>query len=94
MPCDEPTLIGTDNRANMLVSRNAGSAKASRHFLRQYYTVRQKQERGIVDVHHVPDTDNPSDFLTKWLKAEKRTISMDYATGHRRRGRIIMFASR
>ena len=94
MPCEEPTLIGTDNRANMLVARNAGSAKASRHFLRQYYTVRQKQERGIVDVRHVPDTDNPSDFLTKWLKAEKRLVSMDYSTGHRRRGRIVMFATR
>ena len=93
-PPDGPTLLASDNRANMLVARDSGSAARSRHFLRQYYTLRQLQARGTTDIQHVPDVENPSDFLTKWLKTEKRDASMDYATGQRRRGRSIMFASR
>ena len=32
---------------------------------------------------HVPDAENPADFLTKWVPAKKLRASLDYVTGRR-----------
>ena len=80
VPPRGPTLIGTDNWSNMLVARDMGSAKTSKHFLRMYCSIRDRQRRREVTIAHVPDTENPSDFLTKWLPAKKFLESVRRAT--------------
>ena len=76
-PCG-PTFMGTDNKANMLVARDSGSATRSKHYLRTYYSLREKQMSGLIDIGHVRDGDNPADFLTKWLPKRKLADSLQY----------------
>jgi hypothetical protein len=65
-PPDGPVFIGTDNLANALVGSTWGSPTRSRHFLRHYYLTVQRVKAGRAVLGHVPDTENPADFLTKW----------------------------
>lgn len=78
-----PTFVGTDNKANMLVARNQGSAARSKHFLRQYTTLRQRQAEQEIVIGHVPDENMPADFLTKWTSKEKLQRSLIFATNRR-----------
>ena len=41
----------------------------------------QRIADGEVRLVHVPDDENPSDFLTKWVPAAKLRASLRYATG-------------
>ena len=65
----------------MLVARDSGSAKTSKHFLRMYCSNRQRMSRGEISISHVPDVENPSDFLTKWLHSKKLDESVRRAIG-------------
>lgn len=60
-----PTFVGTDNISNALVGSGEGSATRSRHFLRRYYTFMQRVKAGECTLKHIPDAENPADFLTK-----------------------------
>jgi hypothetical protein len=80
-PQDGPTRIGTDNLANMQVAMRRGAAGRSRHLLRRYYVLRQRIRDGECQVTHVPDAENPSDFLTKWVPADKLRKSLAYVCG-------------
>ncbi len=43
---------------------------------------------GKITISHVPDVENPADFLTKWVKKDKLRQSIDYFTNaHARRDR-------
>ena len=82
-PPTQATLIGTDNKANFLVARDAGSAARSKHFLRTYFSLRERMTRREVDLKHVNDVNNPADFLTKWLGKSKLEESIDYASNRK-----------
>jgi hypothetical protein len=84
-PTDEPTLIHTDNDANMKVANDAASAARSKHFLRRYWALQQRMARGEVRVVKVGDPEMSADFLTKWLPSKKLTQSLHYATNSRAR---------
>ena len=75
-----PTLITTDNKANQLVGSGQSGAARSRHHLRKYLEIQQAVALGNVILRHVPDAENPADFLTKWLSKEKVDVSIEYAT--------------
>ena len=62
-----------------------GAASRSKHMLRRYYVLMQRIRSGSVKVVHVPDTANPSDFLTKWVPAAKLRASLSYVTGSKAR---------
>ena len=79
-PPQGPTLIATDNKAHMLVANNAGSSVRSRHFLKKYTILQERLRCKEVDVKHVADAQNPADFLTKWVSADKFKKSLSYAT--------------
>ena len=74
------TLITTDNKANQLVGSGQSGAARSRHHLRKYLEIQQAVALGDVILRHVPDAENPADFLTKWLSKEKVDVSIEYAT--------------
>ena len=48
--------------------------------MRRYYTFLQRKARGEVEIGHVPDPQNPSDFLTKWVGKDKYRRSLAFAT--------------
>ena len=73
-----PVFIGTDNFSNALVASTWGTARTARHFIRRYYTTLQRVKAGLVRVGHVPDKENPADFLTKWVSAAKFKMSIAY----------------
>ena len=76
-----PTRIGTDNKANMQAAMRRGGSNRCRHLLRRYFVLRQRIAAGECRVVHVPDAENPSDFLTKWLPAAKLRRSLAYVCG-------------
>jgi hypothetical protein len=81
VPPQGPTFIGTDNKANMLVANDSTSSKNSRHFLAKYAAIRELMATEEIQVGHVADRQNPSDFLTKWVPAAKLRASLRFATG-------------
>ena len=83
MPCVEPTVLLTDNKANMLVANDAGSSVRSRHFLRMYRLLQQRIGGGEIAIKHVPDAENPADVLTKWVDVNKFEKCIAYMAGER-----------
>ena len=79
-PPQGPTFIATDNKAHMLVAHSAGSSVRSRHFLKKYTIMQERMERKEITIGHVKDAQNPADFLTKWVSADKFKTSLAYAT--------------
>ena len=78
-----PIFIGTDNKANQLVAIDSGKAARMRHCLRRYGVLQQRVARGHVIVGHVPDPQNPADYLTKFVGKAKVELSNEYATNSR-----------
>ena len=83
VPPSGPTFVGTDNKSNMLVANKAGSSSRSRHFLRLYVMMQQRISREEIAVGHIPDPQNPSDYLTKWVNKTKFKRSNEYLTNSR-----------
>ena len=83
VPCGEPTVLLTDNKANMLVANDAGSSVRSRHFLRMYRLLQQRIGDGDIAIKHVPDAENPADALTKWIDVNKFEKCVAYMAGER-----------
>ena len=67
------------------MSQNAQSATRSRYFLIRSACLHQRIADGGVSVVHVPDPENPSDYLTKFIGAEKTASSIAYSIGKQRR---------
>ena len=80
VPVSGPTFIGTDNKANAFVASGSGSSTRLKHCMRRYHAFLQRVRRGEVEVGHVPDVENPSDFLTKWVGKDKFKRSLAFAT--------------
>ena len=83
VPQRTPTFVGSDNKANALIAAGIAIPSRSRHCLRRYLTFLQRLKRGEVEIGHVPDVENPSDFLTKWVSRDKSADSLEYATNSR-----------
>ena len=75
------TRILTDNLSNQRVAANAQAASASRFFLVRSTCLHQRITDGDITVLHVPDPQNPSDFLTKFIDTKKTEASIRYASG-------------
>ena len=80
IPCNGPTFVGTDNKANAYVASGVGTSSRLKHCMRRYYSFLQRKARGEVEIGHVPDPENPSDFLTKWVGQVKFERSLAFAT--------------
>lgn len=77
------TFIGSDNAANALIASGRAIPSRSRHCLRRYQTFLQRVRAGAVEIGHVRDPENPSDWLTKWVPREKMIKSNEFATNRR-----------
>jgi hypothetical protein len=82
--CDgRPVRLGTDNKSGLQVAMKRGGSNRARHLLRRYFVLRQRIAQGECRLVHIPDVENPSDFLTKFLPAAKLRVSLQYVTGAR-----------
>ena len=81
VPQKAATRVLTDNLSNARVAKNANSAASSRFFLIRSTCLHQRITDGELTVLHVPDPENPSDFLTKFIDAKKTAASVAYAAG-------------
>ena len=81
MPAAKATIVLTDNLSNQRVAQNAQSSNASRYYLIRSTCLHQRVEDGDVTVLYVPDPQNPSDFLTKFIGTAKTAASIAYASG-------------
>ena len=77
----EPTTVLTDSLSNRTVAENVGSANHCRHFLTRYDILKERIAAGELRVVHVPDPENPSDYLSKFVDTTKMTTSAAYAAG-------------
>ena len=75
------TFVGTDNKANALIASGKGMPSRLRHCLRRYNAFLQRVHRGECEIGHVPDPENPADFMTKFVPKDKYRASVRYATG-------------
>ena len=75
------TRLLTDNLSNQRVCQNANSAVSTRSFLIRSTCLHQRITDGDLTVAHIPDPENPSDFLTKIIGAAKTATSVAYASG-------------
>ena len=80
VPPGGPTFVGTDNMANKLIASGASLPSRARHCLRRYKVFIDRVRRGEATIGHVRDSENPSDFLTKWVSPEKVRMSVEFAT--------------
>ena len=76
----EPILLTTDNDPNMRVGSGEASATKARHMLRRYLKIQERALKGAIKLRHIPDKENPSDFMTKWVSADKFKKSLEFAT--------------
>ena len=83
VPCEGPTVLLTDNKANMLVGNDAGSSVRSRHYLRMYRLLQQRIGSRDIALKFVCDAENPSDVLTKWVDTNKFDRCVKYLAGER-----------
>ena len=63
------------------MAQNAQAAARSRYFLIRQACLHQRVSDGELTVLYIPDPQNPSDFLTKFVNAEKTEESVRYASG-------------
>ena len=81
VPQTSATRLLTDNLSNQRVAQNASAAVNSRYFLIRSTCLHQRITDGELTVLHVPDPQNPSDFLTKFIDNKKTHDSVEYASG-------------
>jgi hypothetical protein len=75
-----PTIIRSDNAANVRVANDPNAAVRLKHALRRYATLQGHVAAGEVKIVHVPDKFNAADFLTKWVSAKKVKESVAYTS--------------
>lgn len=79
----KPTVILTDNSANLSVACKTASASRSKHFIRRYLALQRRVAEGAVVMVKIDDENMPADFLTKWVALKKLRKSVEYATNAR-----------
>ena len=52
----------------------------SRYCLRVWAIIQARVQAGECCIGHIPDADNPSDFLSKWVSRDKASQSLRYVT--------------
>jgi hypothetical protein len=67
---DKPTIIRSDNASSVHVANDPKSAGRLRHAMRRFAVLQERVKEGKVKVVFVPDAQNASDFMTKWVQAQ------------------------
>ena len=75
-----PTLILTDNKANMLIANHEASAARMKFTLAQQTILTRACRDKEILVAHAKDAEMPIDFCTKWVSAIKINDSVRFCS--------------
>ena len=67
-PQKQPTPLYCDNQGTVTCTHDPQSHSRMKHIDIRAHFIRDSVNRRLVDVHHIPGTQNPADLLTKPLK--------------------------
>jgi len=85
MPPTAPTIIGTDNSANLTLSAGTATPGRAKHALRRWAAVRMRVASGACRVVKVDTDSMPVDFMTKHKGRKLIDASVAYLTNSRNR---------
>ena len=78
-----PTLIGTDNSANLALAMGTATPQRAKHDLIKWASLKDRIKRKIATMTKVPTDAMPVDFITKWLQKEKAEKQLAYIINSR-----------
>jgi hypothetical protein len=82
-PCDGPTVLGTDNSANLSIALGTATPARAKPDLIAWASIKDRIDRKILTMGKV-DTDVMCvDFMTKWIKHDKMEEQLAYLTNSR-----------
>ncbi|XP_056853152.1 secreted RxLR effector protein 161-like [Raphanus sativus] len=64
---NERTLVRVDNKSAIALAKNSVLHRRSKHIHKRFHFIRECVERGLIDVEHIPGTEQRADILTKAL---------------------------
>jgi hypothetical protein len=85
MPPTAPTIIGTDNSANLTLSNGTATPGRAKHALRRWAAIRSRVASGVCRVVKVDTDSMPVDFMTKHKGRKMIDASVAYLTNSRNR---------
>ncbi|KOO30772.1 polyprotein [Chrysochromulina tobinii] len=85
MPPTAPTIIGTDNSANLTLSAGTATPGRAKHALRRWAAIRMRVASGACRVVKVDTDSMPVDFMTKHKGRKLIDASVAYLTNSRNR---------
>ena len=65
------TLIRVDNKSAIALAKNPVLHRRSKHIHKRFHFIRECVERELIDVEHIPGTEQRADILTKALARNK-----------------------
>ena len=85
MPPTAPTIVGTDNSANLTLSAGSATPGRAKHALRRWAAIRMRVASGACRVVKVDTDSMPVDFMTKHKGRKLIDASVAYLTNSRNR---------
>ena len=70
-PQPDPTLLGTDNSANLAIAMGTASPARSKPDLIKWASLKDRIKRKLTTMTKIPTAVMPVDFMTKWMRKEK-----------------------
>ncbi|GJY59525.1 hypothetical protein Tco_0459417, partial [Tanacetum coccineum] len=67
----EKITLFCDNQSALYLARNPAFHSKTKHIQVQYHFVREKVEKGTVDMQKIHTDDNVADYLTKAINCDK-----------------------
>ena len=77
-PQDGPTVIGTDNSANLAIAMGSATPARAKPNLIKWASIRERIHRKITTLTKISTDVMPVDFMTKWIKAAKMEEKLGY----------------
>ena len=82
-PPTQPSLVGTDNSANLTIAMGAATPSRTKADLLKWAQLRDRIHRDVIRMGKVSTEKMPVDFMTKWLKWSKVDEQVGYLTNSR-----------
>ena len=74
-PVQGPSMLRIDNQSAISVSKNPEHFGRMKHLDLRFYWLRDVVDDGVIDVLHIPGTQQPADGLTKALSGPEMKIA-------------------
>ena len=82
-PQSEPSVVGTDNSANLSIAMGTASPQRAKPDLPMWASLKDRIARKLVHMTKVGTDAMPVDFMTKWLKGSTMEMQLAYLINSR-----------